>query len=321
MMRKTALLGLVILMAGCAARGPAPVAERRGTDAPRPAVAAAPTRAPQAGEYVVKRGDTLFSIALEHGIDYRELARWNSIDDPSRIRPGQTLRIVAPEGQPAAPSETAAIAIGTARGAGMVESRPLDRSAPPAAAPTESGMKTSPKAVRLPYSDQNLAMLSKGGAAAAPTPKPAASSPQVAAVAPRPDPGGAEPARTEGRDPDAIEFMWPVKGRLLAGFSEPGNKGIDIAGRSGDPVVAAAPGRVIYTGSGIRGLGKLIVIRHDNNFQSVYAHNREILVKEGQTVARGQRIAELGDSDADTPKLHFEIRKSGRPVDPVRYLP
>jgi lipoprotein NlpD len=127
--------------------------------------------------------------------------------------------------------------------------------------------------------------------------------------------------KPEARDPEALEFVWPARGKLLAGFSEPSNKGIDIAGRAGDAVVAAAAGRVIYTGSGIRGLGKLIVIRHDNNFQSVYAHNREILVKEGQTVARGQKIAELGDTDADTPKLHFEIRRSGKPVDPARYLP
>jgi lipoprotein NlpD len=112
-----------------------------------------------------------------------------------------------------------------------------------------------------------------------------------------------------------------VKGRILAGFSEPNNKGVDIAGKPGDPVHAAAPGRVMYTGTGIRGYGKLIVIKHDNNFNSVYAHNREILVKEGQNVNKGQRIAELGDTDADTPKLHFEIRKSGKPVDPLRYLP
>jgi len=120
---------------------------------------------------------------------------------------------------------------------------------------------------------------------------------------------------------DAIDFIWPAKGRVLAGFSEPRSKGVDIEGKPGDPVLAAAAGRVMYTGTGIRGYGKLIVIKHDNNFNSVYAHNREILVKEGQNVTRGQRIAELGDTDADAPKLHFEIRKSGKPVDPARYLP
>jgi lipoprotein NlpD len=164
-----------------------------------------------------------------------------------------------------------------------------------------------------------VALLAKGEAASPATttgapPKPG---PQVAAVEPKPEP--AKPAAE--RDPDAIDFIWPAKGRVLAAFSEPNSKGVDIGGKVGDPVVAAAQGRVMYTGTGIRGYGKLIVIKHDNGFNSVYAHNREILVKEGQTVARGQKIAELGDSESDRPKLHFEIRKSGKPVDPMRYLP
>ncbi len=315
MMRTAAVLAVALLAAGCASRAPAPVDERRGAALPavRPPLPA-PAGTPQQREHVVRRGDTLFSIALEHGVDYLDLARWNRIDDPSKLRVGQSLRVVSPETQAAAPPATAAVAVGAARGAGAVEARPLDRPAPLAAPAADSGMKTGPKATRLPYSEQNLALLSKGesGTAAAP---------QVAAIAPRPEPPKPEPVRPEVRDPEAIEFMWPAKGKLLAGFSDAGNKGIDIAGRAGDAVVAAAPGRVIYTGSGIRGLGKLIVIRHDNNFQSVYAHNREILVKEGQTVARGQKIAELGATDADTPRLHFEIRRSGKPVDPVRYLP
>ena len=296
------VVAAALLAAGCAmTRKPAPVDDRR----PPPAQAATPgalQAAPAAaaqGTYVVKRGDTLYSIALEHGVNYRELAQWNNLDDPTKIRVGQALRVTSPEEKPA-------VQIGTARGAGTVESRPIDAGAPQAQG--DGGMKTSPKALRLPYSEQNLAMLQKGEAA-----KPA---PQPAAIAPRP-----EPAKPAERDPDAIEFAWPAKGRLLAGFAEPNSKGVDIGGRIGDPVVAAAPGRVMYTGTGIRGYGKLIVIKHDNGFNSVYAHNREILVKEGQNVARGQRIAELGDSDADGPKLHFEIRKSGKPVDPLRYLP
>jgi len=322
-MQKSAWLAVALIVAGCASRAPAPVDDRRGgaVRAPEPAVAqAAP--APLLGGYVVKRGDTLFSIALEHGIDYRELARWNGIDDPSRLKVGQSLRVVSPEAQTAATPGTAAVAVGAARGVGAVESRPLDRPAQSSPTPSESGMKTSPKALRLPYSEQNLALLSRGESAAAMASKPAAPAPQASLAVPAPEPPKPEPVKPEARDPDAIEFMWPAKGKVLAGFSDAGNKGLDIAGRIGDPVVAAASGRVIYTGSGIRGLGKLIVIRHDNNFQSVYAHNREILVKEGQTVARGQRIAELGDTDAaGTPKLHFEIRKSGKPVDPGRYLP
>ncbi|HET7198214.1 MAG TPA: peptidoglycan DD-metalloendopeptidase family protein, partial [Burkholderiales bacterium] len=116
-------------------------------------------------------------------------------------------------------------------------------------------------------------------------------------------------------------FIWPVKGKVIAGFSEPRSKGIDIGGKVGDPVVAAAAGRVTYVGSGIPGLGKLVVIKHDNGFITVYAHNRDILVKEQQSVAQGQRIAVLGASDADRPKLHFQIRKGAAAVDPLRYLP
>ncbi|MGH8703780.1 MAG: peptidoglycan DD-metalloendopeptidase family protein, partial [Burkholderiales bacterium] len=265
----------------------------------------APGLAP--GQYVVKRGDTLYSIALEHGVDYRDIALRNRLDDPTRIRIGQVLHIPSPQERPE-------VQVGTARAPGAIEARPIgpsDPGAPQQPAAAESGTKTAPKALRLPYSEQNLALLSKGEALAAAKPAP-----QPVAVAPRP-----EPPKPADRDPDAIEFIWPAKGRLLAGFSEPHNKGVDIAGTPGDPVIAAAPGRVMYTGTGIRGYGKLIVIKHDNGFNSVYAHNREILVKEGQNVARGQRIAELGATDADAPKLHFEIRKSGKPVDPLRYLP
>ena len=146
-----------------------------------------------------------------------------------------------------------------------------------------------------------------------------ATHPAKPAAEPAPKPAAAPAA--EPKDAEAIEFVWPARGKLRAGFSEPTSKGLDIGGKPGDPVVAAAPGRVIYIGTGIRGYGKLIVIKHDNNFNSVYAHNREILVKQDQQVARGQKIAELGDTDADTPKLHFEIRKSGKPVDPAKYLP
>ena len=123
------------------------------------------------------------------------------------------------------------------------------------------------------------------------------------------------------RDPEGLDFIWPAKGSLLTKFAEPNSKGVAIAGQKGDPVVAAAAGQVLYTGTGIRGFGQLIVIRHENGFSSVYAHNNKIFVKEGQSVTRGQRIAELGDTDADRPKLHFEIRKSGKPVDPMQYLP
>jgi lipoprotein NlpD len=310
-----AVIGATVLAAGCAVtQRPAPVDDRRPLAEPRlpvlqPAPAtAAPSSAP-ARTYVIKRGDTLYSIALEQGVDYRELAQLNRIEDPSRIRLGQELRLPPPG------EERPAVQIGSTRRPGEIEARPLGPSPAPgtaAAQPpaTADSMKTSPKALRLPYSEQNLAALSRGEARpeAKPEARPEAAKP---------------PATTAAieRDPDAIEFAWPVRGRVLQAFAEPNSKGLDIAGKPGDPVLAAASGRVMYTGTGIRGYGKLIVIKHDNNFNSVYAHNREILVKEGQNVTRGQRIAELGDTDADVPKLHFEIRKSGKPVDPARYLP
>ena len=312
------LAAALLALAGCGSEPvQAPVTDIRPPPAPRQAVEPVPASAPQvtapavpAGYYVIKRGDTLYSIALEHGADYRDVARWNNLDDPTKIAVGQMLRVTPPEGQ-------SAVQVGSARGYSPLQARPLDGGALAQQGQGDGSTKTAPKALRLPYSDENFAMLSKGDTAAA----AAQAAPKPTAVAPAPPKPEAPQTAAIERDPEAIEFIWPAKGSLLAKFSEPNSKGLDIAGKAGDPVVAAAAGQVLYTGTGIRGFGKLIVIRHDNGFSSVYAHNREILVKEGQSVARGQRIAELGDSDADRPKLHFEIRKSGKPVDPLRYLP
>jgi len=264
-MRLRAFALISVLAGGCASQHQAaPVVDRTargGAAAPAPAVVkeTAPTpRTLAEGQYEVKRGDTLYSIALEHGADYRDVAQWNSLDDPARIRVGQVLRVKPPD-EPA----SGKVIIGRVQPRPL-ESRPLD--APPPGA------------------------------------KPAtASTPAV--------------KETEA------QFMWPAKGKILAGFAEPRSKGIDIDGRAGDPVVAAAAGRVTYTGNGIPGLGKLVVIRHDNGFITVYAHNRDILVKEQQSVTRGQKIAEMGSSDAERPKLHFQIRKGSAAVDPLRYLP
>jgi lipoprotein NlpD len=300
-MRKLAAALVVAALAGCASRTPAPVDDRRPPPgAAKPPAAQAPAPAARPDVYIVKRGDTLYSIALEHGADFRELARWNKLEDPSRIRIGQELRVAAPEDKTAAQ-------VGTARTSAEIESRPLEpgiAASPAAAAPADTGaMKTSPKSLRLPYSEQNLAALSRGEI----RPEPAKPAAVAVAAAERPA--------------DAIDFIWPAKGRVLAGFSEPRNKGVDIEGKPGDPVVAAASGRVIYVGAGIPGLGKFIVVRHENGFNTVYAHNRENLVKMDQTLTRGQKIAELGSTDADTPKLHFQIRKFGTPLDPLKYLP
>ena len=299
---------VLLLLAGCS-QNPAPVDDRRSAPLavvrqPVPPGATVQVAPVTPSYYTVKRGDTLYSIALEHGIDYRELARWNGLDDPAKLRAGMDLRLSAP-----ADAAPPGVQVGAVHPQGGIEARPLGAAGSSAAAPIPPGVRTAPQALRLPYSEQNLAALSRGESKSEARPE-ALKPPAAAAPAPSPE-----------RDPDAIEFAWPAHGKILAGFSEPASKGLDIEGKPGDPVLAAAPGRVMYTGTGIRGYGKLIVIKHDNNFNSVYAHNREILVKEGQNVAKGQRIAELGDTDADSPKLHFEIRKSGKPVDPMRYLP
>ena len=126
--------------------------------------------------------------------------------------------------------------------------------------------------------------------------------------------------RTVISDPDRLDWIWPAKGRLLEAFSE-ATKGIDIAGKAGEAVTASAAGKVVYSGAGLRGYGKLIIIKHNNTYLSAYAHNNKILVKEGQTVAKGQKIGEMGSTDTDLVKLHFEIRKNGRPVDPLKHLP
>lgn len=321
--RKALLLAMVAtILVGCGSEPvQAPVTDIRPPPAPGPAPQLAAPAAPAGlpavppGHYVIKRGDTLYSVALEHGADYRDVARWNNLDDPTKISVGQVLRVAPPEGEPT-------VQIGAARGTAPLQARPLDGGALAQQGRGDGSTRIVPKALRLPYSEENLAMLSKGDGASAPAP----ATPKPVAVAPAPsvpEPAKPEPPKTAAidRDPEGIDFVWPARGGLLARFAEPNSKGVDIGGKAGDPVIAAAAGQVLYTGTGIRGFGKLIVIRHENGFSSVYAHNREILVKEGQNVARGQRIAELGDTDADRPKLHFEIRKSGKPVDPLIYLP
>jgi lipoprotein NlpD len=280
------LLLVVLVAAGCATRGtPAPVVDARGTrtGAAKPVLAPVPAPAPKpAGDlYSVRRGDTLYSIALEHGADYRDLAQWNQLEDPTRLRIGQQLRVAAPP-----EAERATAQVGAARIAGRVESRPLE------SRPLESSVQPAPPAAQV-----------------------------IQKEAPKPE-------LTKSAQPQAIPFpissalfMWPTKGKVLAEFAEPRRKGIDIDGRPGDPVVAAAAGRVTYIGTGIPGMGKLVVIKHENGFITVYGHNRDILVKEQQAVARGQEIAKLGSTDSERPKLHFQIRKGASAVDPLLYLP
>ena len=150
----------------------------------------------------------------------------------------------------------------------------------------------------------------------------AASAPaSAAAPVPAPTPVVAAASSAAGSGDDELGWIWPNQGTVIAGFDEVKNKGLDIAGASGDSVVAAAEGKVVYAGAGLRGYGNLVILKHNNTYLTAYAHNRTLLVKEDQTVKKGQKIAEMGDSDADRVKLHFEVRRQGKPVDPVKYLP
>jgi len=318
-----AAVAAALTLAACSSRPvQAPVIERAPPRAAKPATPP-PAAAPQVGTrpdaYLVRRGDTLFSIALDHGLDYKELAAWNNLDDANRIRPGQQLRLKPPAGVQEAP-----VTVNPVTTSGRVETRPLGTQGPMKAeaparpAVAEELVKSEPLARKLPYSPENVALLQRGEAQAKPPPGPAEPAPAPAA-APKPEPAGKTDSDIE--DEDRVEWGWPVRGKILAGFSEASNKGLDIAGKRGDPVIASAPGRVVYSGSGLRGYGKLVIIKHNKTYLSAYAHNKDILVKEGQNVVKGEKIAEIGNTDTDVPKLHFEIRKLGKPVDPAKYLP
>ena len=274
-----------LVLAGCGTRMTKAPVEDRGTSSASsspssvPGVVVTPIKplpgaenAGKPGYYTVKAGDTLIRIGLENGQGWKDIARWNNLDNANLIEVGQVLRVVPP--------------------------------APTAA--TETGVVTRP-----------VTSSAVVPASAASTPKPAASA-AVAVPAPIPAP---TPAAAAASSEDDVPFIWPASGTLLAGFDEARNKGYDISGKAGDPVLAAADGRVVYAGAGLRGYGNLVILKHNNTFLTAYAHNQALLVKEDQTVRRGQKIAEMGSTDADRVKLHFEIRRQGKPVDPVRYLP
>jgi lipoprotein NlpD len=286
--------------------------------------------------YTVKRGDTVYSIALDAGLDYKELAAWNQLDDANVIRVGQQLRLHPPAGWKPEAVEAEGAVVRPAAAPPQVESLPLEASPP---------TKSFPKGIKVPYSEQALTQLTRDPAKAPATdgkppaePKPdaratspvaspttpAATAPPVqakAATAPALPAKLSEPvAVPQGHD--SAGWMWPTAGKLLHPFNQGNNpKGVAIGGNPGQPIVASAAGKVVYSGMGLRGYGKLIIIKHDNTYLTVYAHNRELLVKEGDRVSKGQRIAEMGNIDSEHVGLHFEIRRLGKPVDPLEYLP
>ena len=301
---------LAMLLSACSSRSPvrAPVDDRSqpraaGTALPAPAAPVTPAASAQPpstggsavagktlrgqdnlgkpGHYTVQRGDTLVRIALDHGQNWRDLARWNNLDNPNLIEVGEVLRVLPPTDAQVPRPNSGASASASASG-------PASAAATPSRAP--------------------LPAASAGGALPAPAPMPAPApvspvSPAVSATA------------------DDLLWVWPAQGPSVAAFDEVKNKGIDIAGKAGDAVLAAADGRVVYAGSGLRGYGNLIIIKHNNTYLTAYAHNQSLLVKEDQAVKQGQKIAEMGSTDTDRVKLHFEIRRQGKPVDPLRFLP
>ena len=275
-----ALLSACVL-AGCANKNrPAPVEDRspNATKAPVKMIAGADNSG-KPGYYSVKSGDTLIRIGMDNGQSWRDIARWNNIENPNLIETGQVLRVTPPE--------EAGVVVRP------VSSTNVVTSPAPASAASAPATATNTAAVRPPAS--------------------AASPPNSSTPA-------NNLANTDSVE-ETVSFQWPTRGNVLAGFDEVKNKGIDISGKAGDPVLAAADGKVVYAGSGLRGYGNLVILKHNNTYLTAYAHNQSLLVKEDQAIKRGQKIAEMGNSDADQVKLHFEIRRQGKPVDPAKYLP
>ena len=316
-LRRGLVLAAVCALAACAtSRAPAPVEDRNpAARPPAPAVPSAavtgatgaattpPTGAVDAagkplaenagkpGYYTIKPGDTLIRVGLETGQNARDIARWNNIENPNTLEVGQVIRVAPPGADPTA---TAPRGVNSTR----VDARPLDAKPTPTA-PAAAGATGAASTPALP------------------SPPVAPALPPVAAATPPPS---SNPPNV--RDPDDdVSWTWPAAGPVIGGFDEAKSKGLVISGKAGDPVLAAADGRVVYAGSGLRGYGNLVIVKHNNTYLTAYAHNQALLVKEDQVVRRGQKIAEMGSSDADRVQLHFEIRRQGRPIDPARLLP
>lgn len=241
--------------------------------------------------HVVQPGETLSRIAQSYGRTWQDLARWNNLADPNRLSVGQSLRV-------SPPGTTTAAVPATPAGSGTGTT-----ASPSTETPAPSGTVGTP------------ATTTSAGSSATGSVMPSPSAIVNPAVGMAVDPADSL------TDPQGIRWSWPAQGTVIVGYGDGGSKGVSIAGKPGDAVMAAADGRVVYAGSGLRGYGNLIIVKHSTSFLTAYAHNQALLVKEDQAVKRGQKIAEMGSIDADRVKLHFEVRKDGKPVDPVKYLP
>jgi lipoprotein NlpD len=330
---------LLLVLAGCASTNtPAPVTDR----SPQSLGRAAPVEV-KPGFYMIKKGDTLYSIALDHGQDHKDIVAWNNLDNPNLINVGQVIR-VAPLGVASA----AAVASTSSDGVEshpiapptQIESRPIDgKPLEVATSGVVGGLKREPKGGTQPYSDDAWAQAQKPQApqataaqTAMPVVMPPAQPSTPSASPQQAKPGepttkpiaeAASPATSHATAPATtdITWAWPTANKVTAPFNEGTNKGLDFNGAVGDPVLAAASGKVTLVTNSLRGYGNLIVIKHNTGYLSVYAHNSKMLVKEGQAVGKGQKIAEIGSTDSDRPNLHFEIRREGKPVDPAKFLP
>ena len=260
-----------VVIVGCTVPKPAPV-ETRTVELERKPVEAHFKRNKNLVDgafYTVRKGDTLYGIALAFGQNWRDIASWNNLSDPDKIKIGEKLRVV--------PKDTANAAV----------SIPLES----AAIETPPGRSTS---------DESKVAGNQGAF------------------------GDALPDESMDRDEGVVTslgWVWPANGQITEQFSDSNSKGISIAGASGEAIFAVSDGKVVYSGNGLRGYGNLVIIKHPNEFITAYAHNKSIFVKEGETVDKGQKIAEMGMSETDSPKLLFEVRRGGKPLDPLLYLP
>jgi len=315
---------LLPVIAGCASHAPAPVEDRGGGSAAAkqklavPAVLVATDS--RTGYHTVKKGETLYSIALDSGQDYKDVAAWNNLDNPNLIRIGQQLRVTPPDnGAVAVTKPVISSAPVEIKQVAPVATAPGSPAGSTASTNTET-LKREPKGGKLAYSDETLAKARQVEVASKPVEIRSETKPtEVKAPETRaPEAKALEKPVLSG---DEVDWIWPANGKLLAQYTEGGSKGVDIAGKEGDPVLAAAGGVVSYAGTGLRGYGNLIVLRHNATYLSVYAHNSKLLVKEKDIVAKGQKIAEIGSTDAESPRLHFEVRRQGKPADPLKFLP